>query len=83
MSKIGLSEIERIANENPLRSLFVGTSSSSPSPSYFSDGPLHLLPSAYMTVNMSESNNIRRAHGLRQWWAISFNCKYVLYQFSS
>uniref|UniRef100_A0A1J3JPA8 GDSL esterase/lipase n=1 Tax=Noccaea caerulescens TaxID=107243 RepID=A0A1J3JPA8_NOCCA len=82
MSKIGLSEIERIANENPLRSLFVETSSS-PSPSYFSDGPLHLLPSAYMTVNFSESNNIRRAHGLRQWWDQSFNCKYVLYQFSS
>jgi len=82
MSKFGLGEIERIANENPLRSLFVGTSSSS-SPSGFFNGPLHLLSSAYMTVNMSESDNIRRAHGLRQWWDKSFNWKYALYQFSS
>ncbi|KFK27704.1 hypothetical protein AALP_AA8G417600 [Arabis alpina] len=72
MSKIGLSEFERIATKNPLRSLLVGKKGTS-SPSDFSTEPLHLLPSAYMTVNKNVSHDRRKAHGLDQWWDPSFN----------
>ncbi|VVB17398.1 unnamed protein product [Arabis nemorensis] len=78
MNKIGLSEIERIATTNPLRSLLVGKKeTSSPSES------LHPLPSAYMIVNKNVSHDGRKAHGLDQWWDPSFNGEYVFYQFNS
>ncbi|CAA7043194.1 unnamed protein product [Microthlaspi erraticum] len=71
-----LSKIERIASKYPIRSIFFGK-----------DEPLHLLSSAYMTVNISESHGRRRAckprnwlnkrieaHRLHQWWDESINC---------
>jgi len=82
MSKIGLSEIERIAAKNPLRSLFVGKGGTS-TPTDLSNEPLHLLPSAFMTVNTSWSQDRIKAHGLNQWWDPLFKGEYVLYQFSS
>ncbi|VVB14102.1 unnamed protein product [Arabis nemorensis] len=83
MSKMGWSEMERIATKNPLRSLFmvgkVGTSSLS----YLSTEPLHLLSSANMTVNKSGSYNSMVAHGLHQWWDPSFNGECVSYNFNA
>ncbi|VVB17397.1 unnamed protein product [Arabis nemorensis] len=82
ISKIGLSEIERTATRNPLRSLLVGKKKTS-SPSEFANEPLHFLTSAYMTVNKNVSHDIRKAHGLDQWRDPSFNGEYVFYQFNS
>ncbi|KAF2291886.1 hypothetical protein GH714_035990 [Hevea brasiliensis] len=30
--------------------------------------PSHLIPSAYLTVNLSESPSFKQAHGIHQWW---------------
>lgn len=29
---------------------------------------LHLIPSAYLTVNLSDSPSFKQAHGIHQWW---------------
>lgn len=78
MFEIGAGKIERIATRNSLRSLLSGGGPSSDSCSE----PLHLLPSAYMTINASKSPDFKRAHGIHQWWDPMFNGEYVLHQFN-
>ncbi|KAH0870351.1 hypothetical protein HID58_077373 [Brassica napus] len=63
MFKIGTETIERIATRNSLRSLLSGEGGGS-SCSNSSSEPLHLLPSAYMTIKTSQSPDFKRAHGI-------------------
>lgn len=68
MSMIGASKIERIGSRSSLRrSLLVGKRGTSSS-SDLSTEPIHLLPSANMTVNRNKPTKSKSAHGLRQWW---------------
>ncbi|XP_010421240.1 PREDICTED: GDSL esterase/lipase At4g10955-like [Camelina sativa] len=82
MFEIGAGKIERIATRNSLRSLLSGGGGGGGSSSdSCSSEPLHLLPSAYMTINISQSPTFKRAHGIHQWWDPMFNGEYVLHQF--
>jgi len=67
MSEIGASHIERIGARKSVRSLLVGRRGKL-SPSDLSSEPLHLLPSADMTVNKNKPTKSTTAHGLHQWW---------------
>ncbi|XP_010519420.1 PREDICTED: GDSL esterase/lipase At4g10955-like [Tarenaya hassleriana] len=78
MFEIGAGKIERIATKNSLRNLLSGGGTSSSS-----SEPLHLLPSAYLTINTNRSPDFRRAHGIHQWWDPCFSGRYVLHQFPS
>ncbi|CAN8252164.1 unnamed protein product [Cochlearia groenlandica] len=80
MFEIGAGKIERIATRNSLRSLLSGGGGGGSCSDYSSE-PLHLLPSAYMTINTSKSPDFKRAHGIHQWWDPVFNGEYVLHQF--
>uniref|UniRef100_A0A1J3FFY9 GDSL esterase/lipase n=1 Tax=Noccaea caerulescens TaxID=107243 RepID=A0A1J3FFY9_NOCCA len=85
MFAIGASKIEMIATRNSLRSLLSGGGGGGSGGSSCSDSssePLHLLPTAYMTINTSKSPDFKRAHGLHQWWDPMFNGEYVLHQFN-
>ncbi|KAG7603291.1 Fungal lipase-like domain [Arabidopsis thaliana x Arabidopsis arenosa] len=69
MSKIGASIIEKTGSRSSFRHPWtrrIGTSSSQLSD--LSMEPLHLLPSADMTVNKNKSTSSMAAHGLHQWW---------------
>ncbi|WZY77488.1 hypothetical protein YC2023_023872 [Brassica napus] len=68
MYMIGASKIERIGSRSSLRrSLWVGKRGTSSS-SDLSTEPIHLLPSANMTVNRNKPTKSKSAHGLHQWW---------------
>lgn len=57
MVEIGAGSIARLATQNSILSVFGRESE-----------PLHLLPSANLTVNLSPSPDFKRAHGIHQWW---------------
>ncbi|KAG7551723.1 Fungal lipase-like domain [Arabidopsis thaliana x Arabidopsis arenosa] len=67
MSEIGASHIERTGARKSVRSLLVGRKGKTLS-SDLSSEPLHLLPSADMTVNKNKPTKSTTAHGLHQWW---------------
>ncbi|OIS96195.1 PREDICTED: GDSL esterase/lipase At4g10955-like [Nicotiana attenuata] len=74
MVAIGAGEIERIATQNSIRSIISTAIEKESEPS-------HLLPSAFVTVNLSPSPDFKRAHGIHQWWKPDLQCNYKLYQF--
>ncbi|KAE8676179.1 GDSL esterase/lipase [Hibiscus syriacus] len=61
MEKIGAGKIEKIATQNSMGNLL----SSSEQRDFES---LHLIPSAYLTINLRHSPNFKHAHGIHQWW---------------
>ncbi|KAL7003607.1 hypothetical protein U1Q18_004759 [Sarracenia purpurea var. burkii] len=69
MAEIGAGAIARIATQTSLGSLFSGSV------------PPHLLPSAYLAINMSPAQGFIQAHGIRQWWKPNIYCQFRLYQF--
>lgn len=77
MVAMGAAPIERVASQNSLVSLVswaIGKSIE----------PTHLIPSAYLAINRSASDqgSFKQAHGLNQWWKPNqdFDCE--LYQLS-
>ncbi|KAE9452616.1 hypothetical protein C3L33_15481, partial [Rhododendron williamsianum] len=68
MAVIGAGAIERLSTRN---SIF-GTIE-----------PLHLLPSAYLTINGSPVQGARQAHELDQWWKPDIQCQSKLHQLIS
>ncbi|KAI8565047.1 hypothetical protein RHMOL_Rhmol03G0230600 [Rhododendron molle] len=40
----------------------------------------HLLPSAYLTINLSSTKCFNQAHGIHQWWK-NMDCDFKLHQF--
>ncbi|KAL0393686.1 UNVERIFIED_CONTAM: GDSL esterase/lipase [Sesamum latifolium] len=66
MEKIGAGEIERVASQHSVAGFLVhAVASKMGKPS--SEEPLHLIPSARLTVNLSPGRR-RDAHGIKQWW---------------
>lgn len=41
---------------------------------------LHLVPSAYLTINSGHTLGFQRAHGIHQWWDPEFNSQSELYR---
>ncbi|GMY07516.1 GDSL esterase/lipase At4g10955-like isoform X2 [Fagus crenata] len=78
MEKFGVGKLERLATKNSTRSLIssvLGMNSAN------SEAPrLHLLPSAYLTINKDgQMSDFKKAHGLHQWWNPSFHCETMPY----
>lgn len=75
MIAIGKGEIERIATQNSIRSIIGNATGKHQSE------PSHLLPTAFVAINLSPSPDFKRAHGIHQWWKPDLQCNYKLYQF--
>ncbi|KAI4326815.1 hypothetical protein L6164_019345 [Bauhinia variegata] len=77
MEEIGAGSIERLATQNTIGGLLM---------SAFGNGnesePLHLIPSAKLTANVTLARDFKEAHGIHQWWRpdLSLQCK--LYKYS-
>ncbi|XP_010267634.1 PREDICTED: GDSL esterase/lipase At4g10955 [Nelumbo nucifera] len=68
MEKIGAGGIEKLAMQNSIGSLFMAAMGKQAE-------PLHLLPSANLTINLSPSPDFKRAHGIHQWWRPDLHLK--------
>ncbi|KAG4117757.1 hypothetical protein ERO13_D12G251000v2 [Gossypium hirsutum] len=75
LKEIGAGKIERIATWNSIGSSLSTSAENNPE-------PLHLLPSAYLTVNLSKSPDFKRAHGIHQWWDSNFYGQSELHEYS-
>lgn len=61
MEEIGAGIIERLATQNSIGDMFLSAFGRE-------SDPLHLLPSANLTINRSPSLDFKAAHGIHQWW---------------
>jgi hypothetical protein len=61
MEEIGAGSIEKIATQNSFGSLVMSAFGKECE-------PLHLIPSAYLTKNMTPQQNFIKAHRIDQWW---------------
>ncbi|KAJ8554311.1 hypothetical protein K7X08_024989 [Anisodus acutangulus] len=75
MVAIGTGEIGRLATKNSIRSIIANARGKDQSE------PSHLLPSAFVNINLSPSPDFKRAHGIHQWWKPDLQCNSKLYQF--
>ncbi|KAG0456006.1 hypothetical protein HPP92_023794 [Vanilla planifolia] len=74
MEEIGAGAIGKLATQNSLGGLLLtmlGKESE----------PLHLLPSANLTVNSSPSPDFKSAHGIHQWCRTDLNLSYSEYRY--
>ncbi|XP_076885168.1 GDSL esterase/lipase At4g10955-like isoform X2 [Bidens hawaiensis] len=62
MEGIGAGGVERLAAQHSIAGLFMDAIGKE------SHEPLHLLPSANVTVNLSPARDLKEAHGVHQWW---------------
>ncbi|XP_031095312.1 GDSL esterase/lipase At4g10955-like [Ipomoea triloba] len=74
MVAAGAGEIGLFAARNSVRSMIMSASGKDSAPS-------HLIPSAYLTINLNHSPDIVAAHDLSQWWLPDLKLDYKLYQF--
>lgn len=61
MEDLGVGNIEKLATQNSLGDMFLRSLGKE-------SEPLHLLPSAKLTINLSPSPDFKCAHGIHQWW---------------
>lgn len=61
MEEIGAGGIGRLATQNSIRGLLMDA------PGKEDSEPLHLIPSARLTINPTPSQDFNEAHGLEQW----------------
>ncbi|XP_044493325.1 GDSL esterase/lipase At4g10955-like [Mangifera indica] len=66
MAEIGAAKIERRATQISTGNMIFGKQEGGCE-------PLHLLPSANLTINVIQSPDFKRAHGILQWWDRSFH----------
>ncbi|PON45202.1 Fungal lipase-like domain containing protein [Parasponia andersonii] len=74
MEEIGAGAIERLATQNSVGSLFLkalGRESE----------PMHLIPSANLTINLTPSRDLKEAHGIHQWWRDDLHLQSKLYNY--
>ncbi|KAK8538206.1 hypothetical protein V6N13_096011 [Hibiscus sabdariffa] len=77
MEEIGAGAIERLATQHSLRDLLMRVVRRGDEAAE----PLHLIPSAYLTVNLTPSLDFKRAHGIQQWWRPDLLLKHSLYKY--
>ncbi|XP_076952547.1 GDSL esterase/lipase At4g10955-like [Bidens hawaiensis] len=74
MERIGVGKIERVATRYTIAGVVAGAFGG------YSER-LHILPTAYLTVNLSPSDGFKQAHGIHQWWQQHFQWQSKLYKF--
>ncbi|KAK9103892.1 hypothetical protein Sjap_021146 [Stephania japonica] len=75
MEEIGAGGIERLATQNSLGGLFLTAIGRQ------AEEPLHLLPSANLTVNLSQYSDFKQAHGIHQWLRPDTHLQSKLHQY--
>lgn len=75
MEEIGAGNIEKLATQTSLNCLLMGVLGKE------SDEPLHLIPSASLTVNHTPSKDFKEAHGIHQWWKPDLRLESKLYRY--
>ncbi|KAH6804643.1 hypothetical protein C2S51_032890 [Perilla frutescens var. frutescens] len=75
MESIGAGKIGRLATKHSIGSIVSSARGKKESE------PVHLLPSAYLSINSSACRNFKEAHGIHQWWKPDLELKYKLYQY--
>lgn len=75
MEEIGAGGIERLATQNSIGGLFMSAIAKE------SSEPLHLIPSANLTVNLTPSPDFKRAHGIHQWWKPDLHLQSKVYKY--
>ncbi|XP_051138090.1 GDSL esterase/lipase At4g10955-like [Andrographis paniculata] len=73
MESIGAGKIGRLATKHSVGSIISAVRGKD-------SEPVRLIPSGYLTVHCSRSENFREAHGIHQWWKPDLELKYKLYQ---
>ena len=76
MKDIGAGGIERLATQNSIHGLFMTAMGKESEP------PLHLIPSAALTINSIRSPDFVGAHGIHQWWGPDSHFKFKLYRYN-
>lgn len=74
MEDIGAGIIEKLATQHSMGSLFMNAIGKE------SDEPLHLIPTAYLTANMTPARDFKEAHGIHQWWRSDLVLESKLYK---
>ncbi|KAE8708197.1 Dynamin-related protein 1B [Hibiscus syriacus] len=77
MEEIGAGAIERLATQHSLRDLLMSVVKRGDEAAE----PLHLIPSAYLMVNLIPSQDFKQAHGIQQWWRPDLHLKRNLYKY--
>ncbi|KAF7830709.1 GDSL esterase/lipase [Senna tora] len=75
MEKIGAGRFEKVATRHTVESLVSGALERK-------SEPLHLLPSAELVINETQTSNFRAAHGLEQWWDPLLRSRSILYRYN-
>ncbi|XP_019149752.1 PREDICTED: GDSL esterase/lipase At4g10955-like [Ipomoea nil] len=73
MAAAGAGEIARFAARNSIKSMVSNAMGKDSKPS-------HLIPSAYVTMNLKRSPDLVTAHKISQWWRPDSKLDYKLYQ---
>ncbi|KAK4844818.1 hypothetical protein QYF36_024756 [Acer negundo] len=74
MEEIGVGGIEKLATQHSLGGLFMSAMGRE-------SEPIHLIPSANMTVNLTPSPDFKQAHGIHQWWRPDLHLESMLYKY--
>jgi hypothetical protein len=74
MEEIGAGGIGRLATQNSIGGLLMNALGKE-------SEPLHLIPSASLTINLSPSHDFKHAHGIHQWWRPDLNLQSKLYKY--
>lgn len=75
MEEIGAGSIEKLATQTSINCLLMGALGKE------SDEPLHLIPSASLTINHTPPRDFREAHGIHQWWKPDLRLESKLYKY--
>ena len=75
MEDIGKEKIARIATRHSIGSLISGAMGRD-------SEAFHILPTAYVTVNLAPSEDFKKAHGIHQWWQPHFQWESTLHKYT-
>jgi hypothetical protein len=74
MEEIGAGSIEKIAAQNSIGSIMMSAIGKECE-------PVHLIPSAILTVNLTPQHDCIEAHGIDQWWKPDLQLKSKLHKY--
>ncbi|GKV51597.1 hypothetical protein SLEP1_g58233 [Rubroshorea leprosula] len=77
MEKIGAGCIEKIATQHSFGSLLKSAEGKDSEAAE----PVHLIPSANLTVNQTPTEDFKNAHGIHQWWRPDLDLHPKLYRY--
>lgn len=74
MEQIGAGGIGRLATQNSVAGLLMNALGKE-------SEPLHLIPSASLIINLTPSQDFKKAHGIHQWWKPDLKLQSKLYKY--